>query len=161
MWIEETTRTEKRLLTTRVFDAPQQLVYEAWTNTHHLEQWFGPKGFTITTRRFAAEVGGEWEFIMHGPDGTDFYNLIRFTKLQPYSTIEYQQMGDGSQEDDTFFVVVNLSEADGKTKFVMDMTFKSKDYLDMVIEKYGALEGQKETLNRLRNYLSAMINNQQ
>lgn len=151
--MNETIRKEKELLTTRVFDAPPALVFEAWTNAKHLANWFGPDGFSITTKRFSAEPGGEWEFTMHGPDGRDYPNLIRFTKIDKPTRIEYIQMGDVSSEEDAFFVELDFTESDGKTKFDMKMTFRDKEFLDHVINEYGALEGQKQTLNRLKNYL--------
>ena len=154
--MNETIRNEKELITTRIFDAPRDLVFEAWTKAEHLANWFGPDGFSITTKRFSAKPGGEWEFIMHGPDGTDFPNLIRFTKIVRPKSIEYIQMSDASSEEDAFFVELSFSEVEGKTKFVMKMTFKDKEFLDHVINEFGALEGQKQTLTRLKKYLNKL-----
>jgi hypothetical protein len=53
----------------RVISAPRELVFEAFTEVRHLSRWWGPEGFT-TTRAFEFRVGGEWDFVMHGPDGT-------------------------------------------------------------------------------------------
>ena len=154
--MNETIRKEKELITTRIFNAPRELVYEAWTDPEHLAHWFGPDGFSITTKRFSATVGGEWEFIMHGPDGRDYPNLIRYITLTPPELIEYMQMGDAGSEEDAFHVEIKFSETEGKTKLEMHMTFKDKEYLDLVIREYGALEGQKQTLSRLENYLAEL-----
>jgi len=53
----------------RVFDAPRELVWEAWTNAKHVVNWWGPRGFTTTIEVMDVRPGGEWRLIMHGPDG--------------------------------------------------------------------------------------------
>jgi uncharacterized protein YndB with AHSA1/START domain len=50
----------RTIVTTRVFDAPRELVFEAWTNPKHLVQWWGPHGFTTTIRAIDVRPGGVW-----------------------------------------------------------------------------------------------------
>src|SRR5918998_1608649 len=66
-----------------VIDAPRERVFEAFTEVRHLSRWWGPEGFTTTTRAFEFRVGGEWDFVMHGPDGTDFQEWIYWTEIAP------------------------------------------------------------------------------
>ena len=66
----------------RVISAPRELVFEAFTEVRHLSRW-GPDGFTTTTRAFEFRVGGEWDFVMHGPDGTDDEEWISWTEIAP------------------------------------------------------------------------------
>src|SRR5438105_6066042 len=76
------TADEARVISaTRVFDAPPDLVFEMWTDPKHLANWWGPRGFSITTHEFAFKPGGVWRFIMHGPDGTDYPNKIIWREL--------------------------------------------------------------------------------
>src|SRR5947209_9829569 len=65
----------------RVMDAPRELVFEAFTAVRHLSRWWGPEGFTTTTQSFEFRVGGEWDFVMHGPDGTDYSEWISWTEI--------------------------------------------------------------------------------
>jgi len=58
-------------------------VFEAFTEVRHLSRWWGPEGFTTTTRAFEFRVGGEWDFVMHGPDGTDYQEWISWTEIAP------------------------------------------------------------------------------
>ena len=44
--------TDREIVITRIIDAPRQLVFQAFTAAEHLDQWFGPHGFTTTTQRF-------------------------------------------------------------------------------------------------------------
>jgi len=58
---------DREIVISRVISAPRELVFEALTEVRHLSRWWGPKGFT-TTRAFEFRVGGEWDFVLHGPD---------------------------------------------------------------------------------------------
>ena len=55
----------------RVIDAPQDLIFRAFTEPDHVKHWWGPNGFTNTIHEMDVRPGGIWRFIMHGPDGTD------------------------------------------------------------------------------------------
>ena len=68
---------------TQVISAPRELVFEAFTEVRHLSRWWGPEGFTTTTPAFEFRVGGEWDFVMHGPDGTDYQEWISWTEIAP------------------------------------------------------------------------------
>src|ERR1700739_2566166 len=72
---------DREIVTSRVISAPRELVFEAFTEVRHLSRWWGPEGFTTTTRAFEFRVGGEWDFVMHGPDGTDYREGISFTEI--------------------------------------------------------------------------------
>lgn len=61
---------DREIVVGRVVDAPRELVFEAFTAVRHLSRWWGPEGFSTTTSSFEFRVGGEWQFTMHGPDGT-------------------------------------------------------------------------------------------
>ena len=71
----------RSIIGTRVFDAPRDLVFSAFTDPKHLAQWWGPDGFTTTTSAFEFRPGGVWRFVMHGPDGRDYQNRITFDEI--------------------------------------------------------------------------------
>ena len=73
---------DREIVISRIIDAPRELVFEAFTDVRHLSRWWGPTGFTTTTRAFEFRVGGEWVFVMHGPDGTDYHCLL-YTSPSP------------------------------------------------------------------------------
>ncbi len=62
-------------------------MFEAFTEVRHLSRWWGPEGFTTTTRAFEFRVGGAWDFVMHGPDGTDYQEWISWTEIAPTERI--------------------------------------------------------------------------
>lgn len=58
-------------------------VYDAFASPDLLARWWGPDGFTNTFEVFEFTTGGKWQFVMHGPDGTDYPNENRFAELEP------------------------------------------------------------------------------
>ena len=78
-----TTTAEREIVVSRTIHAPRELVFEAFTAVRHLSRWWGPEGFTTTTEAFEFRVGGEWVFVMHGPDGTDYDEHITWTEIAP------------------------------------------------------------------------------
>src|SRR6476661_7759294 len=73
----------REIVISRVISAPRELVFEAFTEVRHLSRWWGPEGFTTTTRALDFRAGGEWAFVMHGPDGTDYQEWISWTDIVP------------------------------------------------------------------------------
>lgn len=105
---------------TRVYDAPVKLVWDAWTDPKQVAQWWGPRGFTITTHSKDLRVGGHWSYTMHGPDGTDWENKTIYYEVEKYSRLVYDH-GGGEDRPPLFRVTVTFEEIKGgKTK--MDMT---------------------------------------
>jgi len=62
---------ERTVVITRVFDAPRELVFKAWTDAKHLAQWWGPKGFTNPICEVDARPGGNLRIVMRAPDGAE------------------------------------------------------------------------------------------
>ena len=69
---------ENEIIISRLINAPRKLVFEAFTKPEHLIKWWGPRGFTITTHSKDLRVGGHWDYMMHGPDGTDYPNKTKY-----------------------------------------------------------------------------------
>src|SRR5258707_12361073 len=74
---------DREIVISRVISAPRELVFEAFTEVRHLSRWWGPEGFTTTTRAFEFRAGGEWDFVMHGPDGTEYQESISWAEIAP------------------------------------------------------------------------------
>ena len=73
---------DREIVTTRVFNAPRELVYKAWTDPVHLKAWWGPKGFTNTFNTFDFRIGGKWSFVMHGPEKGNYNNECTFIVIR-------------------------------------------------------------------------------
>src|SRR6202163_4148294 len=72
---------DREIVMSRAISAPRELVFEAFTEERHLSRWWGPDGFTTTTRSFEFRVGWVWDFVMHGPDGMDYQEFITWTEI--------------------------------------------------------------------------------
>ena len=149
---EETTTSDREILLTRVFDAPRTLVFQAWTEPAHLAQWYGPQGFTTTTHAIDVRPGGAWRFTMHGPDGVDFDNLIVYLEIAPPERLVYQH---GSADDPVQFeTTVTFAEEDGRTRLTMRGVFRSVAERDQAVRDFHAVEGGRQTLERLAEFLA-------
>jgi uncharacterized protein YndB with AHSA1/START domain len=137
---------------TRVFAAPRDLVWEVWTNPKHTEQWWGPDGFTTTTNEFDLRPGGVWNFIMHGPDGIDYRNDHAYTFVEPPARLEWNH-GPSPHFEVT---VIFEDLGDRQTRLQMTMLFPTVEERNRTVEKFNALEGQRQTMNRLETYLETI-----
>lgn len=64
--------TERELVIARVFDAPRELVWKAWTESEHIAAWWGPEGFSTRVEENDFRAGGKTRYVMVGPDGTEY-----------------------------------------------------------------------------------------
>ena len=150
------TQDPRSLIATRVYDAPRELVFAAWTNPQHLAQWWGPDGFTTTTSAFDMRPGGVWQFVMHGPDGRDYQNRITFEEVVRPERLVYSHGGGDDVEPVRFDVTVTFEDLGGKTRLTMRGDFPSAAARDRVIAEHGADKGMVQTLGRLQDYLATM-----
>jgi uncharacterized protein YndB with AHSA1/START domain len=145
----------RAIITTRVFDAPRELVWSAWTDPNHLAQWWGPNGFTTTTSAYDLRPGGTWRFVMHGPDGRDYQNLVTFDEIVKPERLVYRHGDD--VEPVQFRTTVTFEDLGGKTRLTLRAQFPTADARDRVVNEYGAAEGAVQTIERLANYLTTSL----
>jgi uncharacterized protein YndB with AHSA1/START domain len=148
-------RDPRSIVGTRVFDAPRELVFAAFTDPKHLAAWWGPDGFTTTTSRFEFRKGGVWRFVMHGPDGRDYQNLITFDEIIAPERIAYRHSGADDVEPLQFNTTLTFEDLGGKTRLTWHGTFPSAEERARVIKEYGADKGLVQTMARLAEYMAA------
>jgi uncharacterized protein YndB with AHSA1/START domain len=141
------------IIHTRILDAPRDLVWEVWTNPVHIKEWWGPDGFSLTTTSMNVESGKNWDFIMHGM-GQDWDNSIEYKEVIKPSLLSY--LHSGKDADYNFTVSITFEEVEGKTLLTMKSIFASKAIIDELNKKVNAIEGGKQTLNRLEFYLKEL-----
>lgn len=146
--------TDRELIITRVFDAPRQLVFKAWTDPKQVAQWWGPRGFTITTHEMDVRPGGIWRFVMHGPDSVDYDNKIVYTEIVEPERLVYVHGSGEAGEPGQFQVTVTFTGQGNKTQLTMRMRFESAADRDKAVEEFGAIEGANQTLDRLTEHLA-------
>ncbi|MCF7804526.1 MAG: SRPBCC family protein [Candidatus Marinimicrobia bacterium] len=144
--------SEREIVLTREFDAPREQVFDAWTSPDKIGQWWGPDGFTTTTHSMDFREGGVWDFVMHGPDGTDYKNYIKYTEIVKPKWLSYEH-GEEVEQGPLFHGMVIFEDLGGKTRLTFRTLFPTKEARDKNVEENGAIEGGKQTLNRLAEYL--------
>lgn len=146
------------LTITRVFDAPRELVFKAWTDPRILAQWWGPKGFTNPVCELDVRPGGAILIHMRAPDGTVFPNKGVFHEVTPperlvFSTYAFEdENGNPGLED---FNTVTFTEQGGKTTVTLhSVVVKSSPEFAEALA--GMKEGWNEALDRLAEQLVSL-----
>ena len=147
---------DREIVISRVIDAPRELVFEAFTEVQHLSRWWGPEGFSTTTQSFEFRVGGEWDFVMHGPDGTDYTEWICWTEIAPPERIALLH-GESRGDPNAFESVLTFERDGAATRIEMRTVFRTKELRDDAVEKYHAIEGGQQTLSNLAAYLTEIV----
>src|SRR6185436_11328999 len=84
---KNTVSETERMVVTRVFDAPRELVWKAWTDPKYVMQWWGPKGFITPFCKMDFRVGGKFLCCMRDPDGQEFWNAGEYHEIVPHEKI--------------------------------------------------------------------------
>jgi len=151
--MEAITKTNKEtagneLSITRILNAPIELVWEVWTDPKHVAQWWGPVGFSTTIHHMEVKEGGEWDLVMHGPDGVDYKNKYIFSKMIKPELIVFKHV-----MPPIFTANVTFKKQDDKTELTMQIVFESATDYSVAINKHSAKEGQQQTIARLKDYV--------
>ena len=72
---------EKEFVISRAFDAPRDKVWKAWTDREQLMQWFGPKGFTMTTAKLDFRPGGTFHYCLRSSDGKEMWGKFVYREI--------------------------------------------------------------------------------
>src|SRR3954453_2565802 len=152
----EPATADREIVISRGIDAPRELVFEAFTEVRHLSQWWGPEGFTTTTRSFEFREGGAWDFVMHGPDGTDYQEWITWTEIAEPERIALLH-GESRDDPNAFESVLPVPPDGAATRIEMRTVFPTKELRDEAVEKYHAIEGGRQTLSHLAAYVVEIV----
>jgi uncharacterized protein YndB with AHSA1/START domain len=151
--------SDREIVIAREFAAPRELVWEAMTNPKHVVNWWGPRGFSTTIEKMDFRVGGEWKHVMRGPDGVNYPNHSIFKEIVTPERIVYTHGGKREGGPGVSFVSTWSFEkpAADKTRVTIRMVFPTAENRDFVVKEFGAIEGGKQTLERLGEYLPKII----
>jgi uncharacterized protein YndB with AHSA1/START domain len=136
---------------TRLVSAPRDLVFKVMTQAKHIDAWWGPDGFRNETHEMNFFPGGLWRYSMHGPDGKDWPNWIRYKVITPPELIIYDHGGEIG-EPAMFEGCIALEAKGGKTLVTLSLTFPTAQAREATV-KFGAVEGGEQNLARLDAYV--------
>lgn len=134
----------------RTFDAPIELVWEAWTQPEHIAQWWGPKGMEVKVEIHEFKVGGKWKYSMAMPDGGIFISEGVYSVIeQPHkivTTANFKPMTEGVTLE------VLLEQSGDQTHFTFNVIHPTEAY-KIQQEKMGIYNGWGSAFDRLEAFL--------
>ncbi|MGD9845212.1 MAG: SRPBCC family protein [Variibacter sp.] len=144
--LKVTTPSDQEVMLTRVFDAPRQMVFDAFTKPELLKRWFGPRGWSLSQCEVDLKVGGKWRFVLRSPEGQEMGMSGVWRELQPYDRMVHTESFDDFPGESQVTTV--LTEKDGKTTLQATVLYASKKVRDAVIAS-GMEHGAAESYDKL------------
>lgn len=160
--------SDLKIVIERVFDAPVEAIWKAWTTPEEVQKWWGPEGFTAPSIKIDLRVGGKYIYAMHGPAGTewdkDMYSAGVFQEIVPLKKLvvtDYFSDSEGNESDPkehgldgdmpVKMTVIITFEAleDNKTKLTLSYPQPENEAQFEAMLKSGMQEGWQSSLNKL------------
>ncbi len=151
MATKENDTADRQLVVSRELNAPIDLVWEVWTDPRHIEQWWGPSGFSTKIHHLDMKAGGEWTLTMFGPDGRDYKNKSRFLEIVHHKKIVYQHISH------PFTATINFEARGEKTFISWQMLFETREEFIKIVKTFGADKGLHENVEKLGSYLDSRL----
>jgi uncharacterized protein YndB with AHSA1/START domain len=149
-------KSERELVTTRTFDAPARIVFEAWTRPELLERWWAPKstGVSLLSCEADVRVGGRYRFEFGHAGAKPMAFFGRYIEVIPHARLVWanEESGDGA------VTTVTFEEKGGQTLLVMHELYPSKEALDRALAGMEGMEGgMPETFAQLDELLVTLV----
>ncbi len=147
-----TQMAERELVIERIFDAPRDLVFKAWTQPEHMVHWFGPRGFTSTILKNELRPGGSYRIHMRGPDGDDHWTQGVYREIvKPQRLVMAGSWADseGNPTRPGTILTLTFEEHNGKTKLTLRQAI-----FESVTARDAHKGGWISSLDRLAEYLA-------
>jgi uncharacterized protein YndB with AHSA1/START domain len=150
-----TTPSDRELVTTRAFDAPRDLVWEAWTSPEHLPNWLlGPEGWTMPVCESDLRVGGAWHFVWQSDaDGSEMGMTGEYKEIAPPERLVSTQSWGGDWPETLNTLV--FTEEDGLTVMTQTILYPSQEARDAALAT-GMQQGMDAGFSRLDAYLETL-----
>jgi uncharacterized protein YndB with AHSA1/START domain len=138
------------IVSSRILNFPNTMVYRAFSDPQHLKNWWGPEGFTNTIHEFDLQPGGKWTLTMHGPEKGNYENASIFDMVRPSELVRWTRISKP-----LFTMSVTFQALDGsKTEISFRMQFDSPEECDKV--RRFAVPKNEENFDRLERELKNM-----
>ena len=145
------TTTDREIRVTRLFNAPRELVFAAFTEREHVTNWWVPGGTTI--HEYDGRPGGLWRYSMTMPDGESYAFKIQFIEIDRPARLVYDYATDAADGSAPVRTHVTFAEENGKTRVTMQLMFATAAEREEAAQ-YGAAAGAQQALGSLADYLA-------
>jgi uncharacterized protein YndB with AHSA1/START domain len=146
--------SDREVVMTRVFDAPRELVFKAYTDPELIPHWWGPRILTTTIEKQDLHPGGTWRFVQTDPEGNVYGFHGEYQEVDPparlVSTFEFEGM-----PGHVLVETITFEEENGKTKLTSHALFANAEDRNGMIES-GMESGAHEGMDRLAELLETM-----
>ena len=140
----------KTITIKRVFSAPIELVWEAWTKAEHIVKWWGPQGVDTQILDHEFKVGGKWKYLMKMPNGGNFIAEGQYIEIDPprrlITSANFLPMTEGITME------IHLQQEGDKTHFTFLVIHPTEEY-KLQQEKMGIYNGWGSVFDRLEEFL--------
>ena len=149
--LKVTTPSDREIVLTRVFNAPRQLVWDAFTKPELLKRWFGPRGWSLVVCEVDLRVGGGFRFMLRGPGGQNMGMSGVYREIAaPERSVHMESFDDYPGESQ---VTAVFAEQEGRTSLTATVLYPSKEVRDIVIQT-GMEHGAAESYDKLAEVLA-------
>jgi len=155
---------DRKIIFTRIFNAPRDLVFETYSTCEHLKHWWGPREWPLSYCRIEFRVGGKWHYCMKGPKENDVsWGIAFFKEIHEPEKIVYtdsfsDKEGNVNADMPTFDTTVTFESLNSETKVTVESKVGSKEEVEKLIDM-GMIEGFTETWDRLEEHLITLQKN--
>lgn len=149
---EKNNTTERELCFSRLVDAPVKVVWDIWTKPEHINLWWGPDGFMTTILKMDIKPEGEWNLVMHSPDGKDYEIKSVFKEIVKHKKIVYEQFSQFR-----YTATIEFESRKSKTFIKWTMLFESKEHLIQSARTFKVDVGLQQNAEKLIKYLQQIL----
>jgi uncharacterized protein YndB with AHSA1/START domain len=147
------TTAEREIVVTRLFDAPRELVFAAFTEREHVVNWWVPSGTTI--HEYNGKPGGQWRYSMPGPEGEQYQFKVKFILIDQPTRLVYDYGEDTVDAPEPVRTTVTFAEESGRTRVTLQLMFATVAAREEAAQ-YGAAAGAQQALRSLADYLARL-----
>jgi uncharacterized protein YndB with AHSA1/START domain len=155
--LQVSTPSDREIVMTRVFDAPRDLVFEAWTNPEHVRHWWGLRASTMLLCEADVRPGGSWRYVTTGSDGEEVPFAGVYREITAPERLVYTEVYDVApfNSGDPAVNTVVFTEENGRTLTTVTTVYPTKEVRDFVLGT-GMEHGAAESYDRLAEHLKTL-----
>jgi uncharacterized protein YndB with AHSA1/START domain len=155
--LQVTTPSDREVVFTRAFDAPRELVFEAWTNPEHVRHWWGLRESTMLLCEAEVRPGGSWRYVTTAEDGAEVPFTGVYQEVAPPERLVYTEMYDVEpfNSGDPAVNTVTFTPEEGGTLVTVTTVYPSKEVRDFALSS-GMEAGAAESYDRLAEHLTTL-----
>jgi uncharacterized protein YndB with AHSA1/START domain len=147
--------SDREIVFTRVFNAPRQLVFDAWTKPEHVRHWYGCEKAVMTVCEIDLRPGGSYRFVLSVPDLPDFSISGVYREIVPPARIVCTERFNDDPNKEAL-IAVTFEERDGKTTMTSTALYRTPEDKKAVLD-LGVEQGATTMFGRLDEYLKTLV----